>query len=53
MCAWLYSAVLGSCFAALVEYKEISGKTLQESVEGEMSGPLEELLVAIGIFHVP
>ncbi|XP_012684086.1 annexin A3a [Clupea harengus] len=31
----------------LVEYKEISGKTLQESVEGEMSGPLEELLVAI------
>ncbi|XP_048099525.1 annexin A3a isoform X1 [Alosa alosa] len=31
----------------LVEYKEISGKTLQESIEGEMSGNLEELLVAI------
>ncbi|XP_076125715.1 annexin A3a isoform X2 [Alosa pseudoharengus] len=31
----------------LVVYKEISGKTLQESIEGEMSGNLEELLVAI------
>uniref|UniRef100_A0A3Q3X2B9 Annexin n=1 Tax=Mola mola TaxID=94237 RepID=A0A3Q3X2B9_MOLML len=31
----------------LVEYKNISGKTLQESIEGEMSGELEELLVAI------
>ncbi|XP_075903050.1 annexin A3a isoform X2 [Nelusetta ayraudi] len=31
----------------LVEYKNISGKTLQESIEGEMSGVLEELLVAI------
>ncbi|KAI1900361.1 hypothetical protein AGOR_G00049170 [Albula goreensis] len=31
----------------LVEYKNISGKTLQESIEGEMSGLLEELLVAI------
>lgn len=30
-----------------VVYKEISGKTLQESIEGEMSGALEELLVAI------
>lgn len=34
--------------AALVEYKNISGKTLQQSIEGEMSGELEELLVAIG-----
>uniref|UniRef100_A0A4W6CPH4 Annexin n=1 Tax=Lates calcarifer TaxID=8187 RepID=A0A4W6CPH4_LATCA len=31
----------------LVEYKNISGKTLQQSIEGEMSGDLEELLVAI------
>ncbi|XP_065807849.1 annexin A3a isoform X2 [Labrus bergylta] len=31
----------------LVEYKNISGKTLQESIEGEMSGDLQELLVAI------
>ncbi|AWP07674.1 putative annexin A3-like [Scophthalmus maximus] len=30
-----------------VEYKSISGKTLQHSIEGEMSGELEELLVAI------
>lgn len=35
-------------FVALVEYKNISGKTLQQSIEGEMSGELEELLVAIG-----
>ncbi|XP_056147205.1 annexin A3b [Lampris incognitus] len=31
----------------LVEYKSISKKTLQESIESEMSGNLEELLVAI------
>ncbi|KAF7644807.1 hypothetical protein LDENG_00215450 [Lucifuga dentata] len=31
----------------LVEYKNISGKSLQESIEGEMSGELEELLVAV------
>nr|XP_046241851.1 annexin A3a isoform X2 [Scatophagus argus] len=31
----------------LVEYQNISGKTLQQSIEGEMSGELEELLVAI------
>ncbi|TDH13216.1 hypothetical protein EPR50_G00054970 [Perca flavescens] len=31
----------------LVEYKNISGKTLQQSIEGEMSGKLEKLLVAI------
>uniref|UniRef100_A0A8C9XKK3 Annexin n=1 Tax=Sander lucioperca TaxID=283035 RepID=A0A8C9XKK3_SANLU len=31
----------------LVEYKNISGKTLQQTIEGEMSGKLEELLVAI------
>ncbi|XP_031711411.1 annexin A3b [Anarrhichthys ocellatus] len=31
----------------LVEYKNISKKTLQESIEGEMSGNLEELLVAV------
>ncbi|XP_070690010.1 annexin A3a isoform X2 [Pempheris klunzingeri] len=31
----------------LVEYKNISGKTLQHSIEEEMSGELEELLVAI------
>nr|XP_043868119.1 annexin A3-like isoform X1 [Solea senegalensis] len=31
----------------LIEYKNISKKTLQESIEGEMSGDLQELLVAI------
>ncbi|KAJ0015429.1 hypothetical protein NQD34_009049 [Periophthalmus magnuspinnatus] len=31
----------------LVEYKEISKKTLQESIESEMSGNLETLLVAV------
>ncbi|CAN9512668.1 unnamed protein product [Ophioblennius macclurei] len=31
----------------LVAYKDISGKTLQRSIEGEMSGELEELLVAV------
>ncbi|CAJ1069788.1 annexin A3a [Xyrichtys novacula] len=31
----------------LIEYKTISGKTLQKSIEGEMSGTLKELLVAI------
>ncbi|XP_023678985.2 annexin A3a [Paramormyrops kingsleyae] len=31
----------------LIEYKNISGKTLQESIESEMSGHLEDLLVAI------
>uniref|UniRef100_A0A087Y2K8 Annexin n=1 Tax=Poecilia formosa TaxID=48698 RepID=A0A087Y2K8_POEFO len=33
----------------LVEYKNISGKTLQQSIEGEMSGELEELLVAVAV----
>lgn len=37
---------------ALVEYKNISGKTLQESIEGEMSGALEKVLVAIGKSNV-
>ncbi|KAJ7986918.1 hypothetical protein DPEC_G00333370 [Dallia pectoralis] len=31
----------------LVEYKALSKKTLQESIEGEMSGNLEDLLVAV------
>ncbi|XP_053501452.1 annexin A3 [Ictalurus furcatus] len=31
----------------LVEYKNLSGKTLQQSIESEMSGNLEEVLVAI------
>ncbi|KAK7173390.1 hypothetical protein R3I93_003269 [Phoxinus phoxinus] len=31
----------------ILEYKNISGKTLQKSIEKEMSGNLEELLVAI------
>ncbi|XP_051551626.1 annexin A3a [Myxocyprinus asiaticus] len=31
----------------LVEYKNVSGKTLQQSIEKEMSGNLENLLVAI------
>uniref|UniRef100_A0A669F7G9 Annexin n=1 Tax=Oreochromis niloticus TaxID=8128 RepID=A0A669F7G9_ORENI len=31
----------------LIEYKNISGKTLQQSIEGEMSGDLENLLVAV------
>ena len=35
-------------FVALVEYKNMSKKTLQESIESEMSGNLEELLVAVG-----
>lgn len=34
--------------SALVEYKSLSGKTLQESIEREISGRLEEILVAIG-----
>lgn len=34
--------------AALIEYKNISKKTLQESIESEMSGNLEDLLVAVG-----
>lgn len=37
-----------SARAALVEYKSISRKTLQESIESEMSGELESLLLAIG-----
>ncbi len=36
-----------SCYSIL-EYKNISGKTLQKSIEKEISGDLEELLVAIG-----
>lgn len=41
---------LSVCYAlaALVEYKNISKKTLQESIESEMSGNLETLLVAVG-----
>lgn len=35
-------------FVALVEYKSLSKKTLQESIESEMSGNLQELLVAVG-----
>ncbi|NP_001007303.1 annexin A3b [Danio rerio] len=31
----------------LVEYKSLSGRTLQESIEREMSGCLEDILVAI------
>lgn len=31
----------------LVEYKNLSGKTLQQSIESEMSGKLEDVLVAI------
>ncbi|XP_059406355.1 annexin A3a [Carassius carassius] len=31
----------------ILEYKNISGKTLQKSIEKEMSGKLEDLLVAI------
>ena len=30
-----------------MEYKNISGKTLQKSIEKEMSGKLEDLLVAV------
>lgn len=47
LCFFLFCLVC----SALVEYKNISGKTLQESIEGEMSGDLEELLVAIGTFN--
>lgn len=38
-------------FKALVEYKNLSGKTLQQSIESEMSGNLEEVLVAIGMLN--
>lgn len=31
----------------LVEYKNLSGKTLQQSIESEMSGDLEKVLVAV------
>ncbi|KAG7322961.1 hypothetical protein KOW79_014307 [Hemibagrus wyckioides] len=31
----------------LVEYKNLSGKTLQQSIESEMSGDLENVLVAV------
>ncbi|XP_062869828.1 annexin A3b [Trichomycterus rosablanca] len=31
----------------LVEYKNLSGKTLQQSIESEMSGKLEDILVAV------
>lgn len=37
-----------SSHAALVEYTSISGRTLQQSIESEMSGGLEGLLLAIG-----
>lgn len=37
-----------SFFLALVEYKAISKKTLQDSIESEMSGNLEKILVAVG-----
>lgn len=40
--------ILLCCMLALVEYKAVSGKTLQESIEKEMSGRLEDILVAIG-----
>lgn len=39
------------CFTALVEYKNVSGKTLQQSIESEMSGRLEDVLVAVGKIH--
>lgn len=39
--------------AALIEYKNISKKTLQESIESEMSGNLEDLLVAVGERSAP
>lgn len=35
---------------ALIEYNNVSGKTLQQSIESEMSGDLEKLLVAVGKF---
>ncbi len=38
--------------SAILEYKNISGKTLQKSIEKEMSGKLEDLLVAIGTFLI-
>lgn len=31
-----------------MEYKNLTGKTLQQSIESEMSGNLENILVAIG-----
>uniref|UniRef100_A0A8C6VZ71 Annexin n=1 Tax=Nothobranchius furzeri TaxID=105023 RepID=A0A8C6VZ71_NOTFU len=36
----------------IVEYKNISKKSLQEAIEGEMSGNLEKLLVAIGKIYL-
>lgn len=35
---------------ALIEYNNVCGKTLQQSIESEMSGNLEKLLVAVGKF---
>lgn len=40
-------------FSALIEYKNICKKTLQESIESEMSGNLEKLLVAVGEENTP
>lgn len=47
------SVVQHACHVSvLIEYKSVSGKTLQESIESEMSGKLEELLVAIGMENI-
>lgn len=41
-----------SLHVALIEYNNISGKTLQQSIESEMSGNLEKLLVAVGKLYI-
>lgn len=49
MCMFLTPPKISHLYLeALIEYKTISKKTLQESIESEMSGNLEDLLVAIG-----
>uniref|UniRef100_A0A672MUJ4 Annexin n=1 Tax=Sinocyclocheilus grahami TaxID=75366 RepID=A0A672MUJ4_SINGR len=43
----LYQRIIPHLRQTILEYKTISGKTLQKSIEKEISGDLEELLVAI------
>lgn len=53
MCLFFIYLFFCYVLAALVEYKALSKKTLQESIESEMSGDLEKLLVAVGEKPLP
>ena len=46
------SASFGFCCAVFDEYKEISGKDLEETIASEMSGTLEEAMLAVGMYSV-